>query len=166
MKKLFLLPILLLLFTGCRTTLNVSPPPTSVPPSLTAEEVERAILFTLKDAPAEYVGSPGYQIADRLLGLAFGESYSRRQYWFFEGRGDHAVYIGYHNRNHYMRVEAKYDDKNITYKIVDSRNLRQSGDRIHENAFVFLSYLERNVRTSLGAYDRYKYEQEQKQTVN
>jgi hypothetical protein len=35
-------------------------------------------------------------------------------------------------------------------KIVDSRGLKQSEDRIHKTAFVWLQQLEQRVRRSLG----------------
>jgi len=59
-----------------------------------------------------------------------------------------------------MRIEIQYIDTEITFKIVDSRNLKQSGNSIHKKALVWLSDLERIVRATLGKYDRVKYEQE------
>ena len=158
MKRiLILIPIFIL---ACTTVRNISPPPTTIPPSLSKDEAEYAIMLSLKDPPKPTNKSAGLEIADRILSYAFGEGYSRRQYWFYEGRGNDLIYAGFHFRHYYMRTEIRYDDKEITFKIVESRNLKQSKNRIHAKAMQWLGYLERNVRATLGAYDRYKYEQE------
>jgi len=158
MKKIIL--ILIILLGGCTTTRNISPPPTLIPPILSKEEAEFAIISSLNDAPIAKEQSAGMGMANKILGYVLGENYSRLQYWYYEGRGKNAVYAGFHYKNFYMRTEIKYNDTEITFKIVDSRNLKQSGKSIHKNALVWLNKLERNVRANLGKYDRVKYEQE------
>lgn len=158
MKKITL--VLIILLVGCTTTRNISPPPTLIPPTLSKEEAESAIILSLKDAPMAKEQSAGMGMANKILGYVLGENYSRLQYWYYEGRGRDAVYAGFHYKNFYMRTEIKYNDTEITFKIVDSRNLKQSGNSIHKNALVWLNSLERDVRTNLGKYDRVKYEQE------
>jgi len=165
MKKITL--VLIILLVGCTTTRNISPPPTLIPTALSKEEVASVILFSLRDAPVIREQTVENKTTNRILGMvdrvldsALGNN-RFRQYWRYEGRmGKDTIYAGFHYKNFYMRTEIKYNETEITFKIVDSRNLKQSGDYIHKNALVWLSRLERNVRANLGTYDRVKYEQE------
>lgn len=154
MKKILLLVVLLSL-VACTTTKNISPPPTKIPTSLSKAEAEYAIISALKDAPKE--NNAGVEITDNILRAVLG---TRKQYWFYEGRGRDLINAGFRYRSFYMRAEVHYDDSEVNFKIVESRNLKQSGDSIHKKALVWLNYLERDVRATLGAFDRIKYEQE------
>jgi len=158
MKKLTI--IFYILLVGCTTTKNISHPPTLIPPTLSKEEAESAIILSLKDAPTVKEQGAGIEITNKVLRTVLGDAYSRRQYWYYEGRGRDTVYAGFHYKNFYMRIEIQYTDTEITFKIVDSRNLKQSGNYIHKKALVWLSRLERIVRSYLGKIDRVKYEQE------
>jgi len=53
-------------------------------------------------------------------------------------------------RLNYMRVAVRYDARNVNMEIVDSRGLKQSEDKIHKRAFVWLRQLEQRVRRALG----------------
>lgn len=145
---------------ACTTTRNVSPPATLVPPSLSKEEAEFAIILSLSGAPKRSPQSPGMEMADRILNYALGEGYSPKQKWFYEGRGENVIYAGFHHRNFYMRTKIQYSETEVVFSIVDSRGLRQSRNSIHKRALQWLGGLERNVRATLGAFDRMKYEQE------
>lgn len=154
MKKLLLL-LAVLNLSACTTTENISPASIAIPASLSMSEAEFAIMLTLKGAPK--VSNIAIAITDKILAGVFGV---RKQYWFYEGRGQNLVNAGFHYRNFYMRVEISYNEKDVNFKIVDSRNLKQSGNSIHKKALVWLSHLELDVRETLGAFDRVKYEQE------
>jgi len=148
---------LLIFLSGCTTTANISPKPTPIPCALSKEETRQAIMATLNDSPKKKL-TQGQERTDKLLGFFLGEGYSRSQYWFYEGSGRDIVYTGYHNGNHYMRVEVRYSETDITYEIVDSKNLKQSHDSIHKNVFVWLGNFDRIIRANLGKYERYKIE--------
>lgn len=160
MKKILL--VLMLFLAACSTTRNVSPPPTMVPPALSQKEVEQAVMLALKDAPRPSQQSLGSAIVDKIFDRAFGDGLSRKQYWYYEGRGDNVVFAGFYHSDYYMRAEVSYSAREVKFRIVDSRNLQQTKYRIHKNALVWLGYLERDVRASLGSLDRLKYEQEQR----
>lgn len=155
---------------GCTSTRNVSPTPTPVPDILTVSDVEMAIMGALKDAPIQALEfnaaqndlSPGMELANKIIDTVLQSGNVHRNPWFYEGRRDGVIFVGYKHRNYYMRVEAKYDDSEIIYSIVDSRNLDQSKYRIHENALVWLSRLDIAVRANLGKLDQAKYEQQRK----
>src|SRR4029453_15515261 len=59
-------------------------------------------------------------------------------------------YGGLDVRSHYMRVAISYDTKQISTKIVESRNLKQSSGRIHRKANAWLAKLETKIRVALG----------------
>jgi len=131
-----------------------------VPSSMTEKEVEIAILFALKDAPKKEYSSEGMQMADDIIGIFLGSAYTGRKYWSYERRGQNVIYSGFHNRSHYLQAEIKYSTNEIQIAIVDSRNMKQDGDRIHKKAPVWLGILEREIRKTIAAIDRYKFEKE------
>ncbi len=139
---------------ACRTVPNESPPPIPVPRSLAQADVELAVLLAIADQPVPPNLTPGQQIADNALSAIIGpgyESVSRpRQYWYFEDRDAGVVFAGFQHRSHYMRVAVRYDTNSVTIQILESRNLRQSGTRIHKNALVWLQSLENRLRRTLG----------------
>lgn len=162
--------MLALLTVGCTSTRNVSPTPTPVPEILTVGDVEMAIMGALKNAPVQSLEldapqsdlSPGMELANKIVDVVLQSGNVHRNPWFYEGRREGVVFIGYQHRNYYMRVEAKYDENEIVYSIVDSRNLDQTKYRIHENALVWLSRLDITVRGNLGKLDQAKYELQRK----
>ena len=74
----------------------------------------------------------------------------QKESWYFEDRQPDVVYAGFQERRVYMRVAVRYDAHNVTMEILDSRGLKQSEDRIHKRAFVWLQQLEQRVRRALG----------------
>ena len=150
----------LLAVSSCKTVPNVSPPPIVVPDGLSYNDVERAILMAVTDS-ATSPASPTSPLAPSqkvtvnvqktFIGSNIGsnEDGSNRD-WYFEDRKPGVVYLGYQRGALYMRVEARFDTESITLSIIDSRNLDQSGSRIHHGAFARLSNLEVEIRRSLG----------------
>ena len=159
MKKLSIFLIIMFL-SACTTTKNISPPPTLIPGALSNEEVEFAIMLAVKDAPRTKYSNEGMKMADDILAYALGRGYTKKKYWSYEGRGKNIIYAGFNYRSYYLRAEVRYNENNVNFKIVDSRNMKQDEKNIHKNALVWLGYLERDIRATLGAIDRYKYEQE------
>ena len=152
--------VIVLLLAACTTTKNISPPPTIIPTALSNDEVEFAIMFAVKDAPRTKYSAEGMKMADEILAYALGRGYTKKKYWSYEGRGKNIIYAGFNYRSFYLRAEVKYDADNVNFKIIDSRNMKQDEKNIHKKALIWLGYLERDVRATLGAIDRYKYEQE------
>lgn len=148
---------------SCVTVPNVSPPPIVVPKGLATADIEKAIVASVPGSPTATNLSPGQQMTDTVLSSipvgGFGANYggartrnaSGGNGWFFEGRDTNVVFIGFQHREFYIRVAAQYDTTNITLKILESRNLKQSEDRIHRTAIVWLSSLEGRIRYNLGA---------------
>jgi len=145
---------LLMCLVACSTVQNVSPPPISVPSKLTQNDVELAILMAIADRTAPPKLAPGEKVTDGVLSAVIdpASNTARRQKesWYFEDRQPGKVYAGFQDRRFYMRVAVRYDARNVTMEIVDSRGLKQSEDRIHKRAFVWLQQLEQRVRRALG----------------
>jgi hypothetical protein len=138
---------------ACTTVQNVSPPPISVPTKLTANDVELAVLMAIADRVAPPKLAPGEKVTDSVLSSVIdpASNTARRQKesWYFEDRQPGVVYAGFQERQYYMRVAVRYDAHNVTMQIVESRGLKQSADRIHKTAFVWLDQLEQRVRRAL-----------------
>jgi hypothetical protein len=139
---------------ACSTVQNVSPPPISVPSKLTEDDVELAILMAIADRTGQPKLAPGEKVTDSVLSAVVDpvNNTARRQkeLWYFEDREPRTVYAGFQDRRFYMRVAVRYDARKVTMEIVDSRGLKQSEDRIHKRAFVWLQQLEQRVRRALG----------------
>lgn len=156
--------------TGCVTVPNVSPSPIVIPKGLTLADVDKAIVAAVPGNPAANSRTHGQEVTDTVLSSipvgvgfqSFGQEYSAKQTknaaggnnWFFEGRDTNVVYIGFQHREFYIRVAARYNTTNITLKILESRNLKQSEDRIHRTAITWLSSLEGRIRYNLGVLAR------------
>ena len=140
-------------FLSCTTVPNVSPPPIQVPAGLAASDVELAILIAVADPPEPPDLNPGQQITVNVLNAIVGTQHSadrHRQPWFFEAREVGAVIAGFQRGQFYMRVKVRFDEREITLTIVESRNLSQTGDLIHRGAFSRLQTLENRIRRALG----------------
>src|SRR5215467_8108312 len=141
-------------FAACSTVQNVSPPPISVPSKLTENDTELAILMAITDRAVPPKLAPGEKVTDSVLSAVIdpATNNTRRQRgpWHFEDRQPGIVYAGFEERRYYMRVAVRYNPRNVTMEIVDSRNLKQSEDRIHKRAFVWLGQFEQRVRRALG----------------
>ena len=97
--------------------------------------------------------TPGEKVTESLLSAVndpASNSARRQKESYFEDREPRIVYAGFQDRRFYMRVAVRYDARNVTMEIVDSRGLKQSEDRIHKRAFVWLRQLEQRVRRALG----------------
>ena len=145
---------LFICLVACTTVQNVSPPPISVPSKLTENDVELAILMAIADRAAPPKLAPGEKVTDNVLSSVIdpASNTARRQKeaWYFEDRQPGVVYAGFQERRFYMRVAVRYNAHNVTMEILDSRGLKQSEDRIHKRAFVWLQQLEQRVRRALG----------------
>lgn len=154
MKKIFLL-LTLLSLVACTTTQNISPPAIHIPRSLSDQQTQSAILYTLTNSPTLKISSKKINI----LNEAIKEDGVTKQYWFYDGQGQNVVNASFKFKTYYMRVKITYNNNahRIKLRIVDSRNLEQKGDSIHRNALVYLNQLDRNIRSTLAGFDRINY---------
>lgn len=152
--------LLLWMLAGCNTIRLVSPPPSSVPQSMTEEEIEYVLISCLGSSANDQNVSAGMHMANEILHRRFGGEFVQKRYWSYEGRDKDVVYAGFNNRSHYMRVKMAYSKEDVRFSIVDSRNLKQTKTRIHRNAMQWLGGLESGIRSCLWEVDRLRYERE------
>lgn len=159
------LPFFAALALACRTVSEVSPPPepvtlnTSLPPieiryGLAVEDIELAILLAIASPSKPPVLEPGEPITDDLLPAIIGRARRARgaeRPWYFAGRRPGLVFAGYDRGAVAMRVAIRYDEEIILLRIVDSRNLGQTGDYIRVGAFALLRKLDDRIRRSVLA---------------
>lgn len=146
-----LISALVVLVAACSTVPNVPTTPISVPAGLTQNQVQLAILTAITERAPPNVPA-GVEITDSVLSAVVTgyHSLNDRRTWYFEDRRPGVIYAGYQRRDWYMRVAVRYDASAITLFIEDSRNLSQSGDRIHKTAIAELQSLENRLRRTLG----------------
>jgi hypothetical protein len=153
--------LLLIVSSGCRTTTIPTFDPIPIPPGLTANQVEVAILAALANTPVPKELSDGAAIADQAMTAFFGplryqSVQSSRHEWYPESRQPGQIIAGMNTRSHYLRVRLDFDASNIRPSISGSRNLSQSETRIHTNAIEWVYRLEDRIRRSLGIMSAYR----------
>jgi hypothetical protein len=116
--------------------------------------VEVVILFDLVNQPLPVEFSHGERIADQALKAVPGWRYhmaaSPHSTWFLESVEPGKIYVGYEVPPHYLRTVIQLDDATVRTRIVESKNLNQSDNRIHDVAFVWMDQLDTRLRRALG----------------
>ncbi len=143
----------LLWTVGCRTLPLPAPYTLPVPMGLTAQQIEVAVLAGILNMrpPREY--DPTKELPreefDRLIWLRFVGT-ARSRGWFPESREGETIYAAVYRREHYLRAAIEPQGRNLRIRIVESRNLKQNGRRIHKRAVKWLRNLEAHIRRELG----------------
>jgi len=138
--------------SGC-VTAPIPPERTiDVPVGLSEPDVRDAVVASVT-SPTRRDLTPAERIADRALAaLVWGyRTIDRPQTeWFPESVAPGGVMAGCRFKTHYVRVVLRFDEHSVRYRIADSRNLRQSQERIHENVIPWLDDLDLRIRRALG----------------
>jgi hypothetical protein len=141
--------------------LNTSPSPINLLYGLGVEDVELAILLAIADPLEPPALTPEQEITDELLPKILGGRRGTRRAdnpWDFESREPGEIFARYERGNVYMRVAIRFDDQLVMLRIVASRDLGQSGDRIDAEAFTLLAELDQRIRrTVLMVAQRNRY---------
>jgi len=120
---------------------------------MSAQQVELAILSGILNKPPPADIDPLRAYPDEEFQRLIWEHYlreARSRSWFPESRAPGVVYAVVNTRGHYLRVALLFDDSSIRTEIVESRNLLQSGDEIHERALSWIANLHDHIRRELG----------------
>jgi hypothetical protein len=148
------LALLMALSLSCRTVPVSEIRSIEVPGDLSEREVEFAILAALADAPPPGGLSPGLEITDRALEAWFGWRYKalsdRQERWFLEGREPGSVLAGYQLDEYYVRLSIDFDASQVSFRIVETRNLPHCETRVHRSVIEWITELEMEIRRSLG----------------
>ena len=145
--------VVLLLLAACRTAPLENPEPIAVPRGLTAQQVEVAILAGILNKPPPDDYRPGGDMDRETFDEFVWHHFlvdARTRSWFPESRQRGLVVAAVNTRGHYLKVEIRHDTELVTIQVVESRNLQQSGGRIHKRALAWLRNLEVHIRRELG----------------
>jgi hypothetical protein len=144
---------MLLVMLGCRTTWIGSGDSIAVPAGLEGEQVELAIMKALASRPRSNDGPDIVvdigQFSARIDTDAFDQD-PAQEGWHAESIEGDVVYAGFYRGAHYLRVAIGHDPREVRVRIVSSRNLKQSGHRIHKNAKIWVAQLEDRIRRQLS----------------
>lgn len=143
---------------GCRTV-PIPPPVTiDVPPGLTSQEVEVAVIAGILNTHPPVSYDPTRELPQRefdamlardFLATAHGRS------WFPDARQGDVRYATVDTRGHYLRVAIHMNTRQLRIEIVESRNLLQSNGVIHKKAVAWVENLEAHIRRELGRLASY-----------
>ena len=145
--------LVLLTALACRTALY-SPLMVEVPPELTRDQVEIALIAALANRPI-----PGgldsdemtvENVFDALYGWRRGEGETRALEWLPEERQPGVIVAGYTWRSHYLKVGLDFDEEIVEVYILDSRNLNQTDNEIHKTAVALVRALGIRLEQSLA----------------
>jgi hypothetical protein len=133
-------------------TLNTSLQPIDVRYGIHARDIELAILLAIAAPEGTPALDPGQKISDALLTKIIGGPTGVRRAgnpWTYASRKPGLVFAEYEHEGVWMRVAVKYDTQMVLLRIVESRGLGQSGDRIHARALDYLGELDRRIRQTV-----------------
>ena len=82
--------------------------------------------------------------------LVFGGEDASIVKWAVESRNPGSIVASCKKNNHYLQTMIRYDSAELRISIIGSKNLRQSKNRIHENAYEWIADLEFRIRSELG----------------
>jgi len=133
-------------------TLNTSLQPIDVRYGIHARDIELAILLAIAAPESAPALAPGQEISDELLTKVIGGVPGVRHAgnpWAYTSRKPGLVFAEYERGGTWMRVAVKYDTQMVMLRIVESRGLGQSGDRIHARALTHLAELDRRIQQTV-----------------
>jgi hypothetical protein len=147
-----------IILAGCRTRPLAELQPVQVPAGLTQEQVELAILMALTDRyrPPDY--PPDHRLTDAEVSNLLPAVAARDPYydprglsplWRYSARGPNSVEATYRQDQHFLVVDLLYDTRQITPRVVDSRYLRQTDERIHKAVFVWIKELTDGIESAM-----------------
>jgi len=132
--------------------LNTSPAPIELRYGLAAEDVELAILLAIVDPAEPPALRPEQKITDELLSRILGAAPDGPQPdnpWSYRGRAPGRIFAGYASGRVSMRVAIRFDEQLVLLRILESRNLGQTGDRIRDEALALLADLDHRIRRTI-----------------
>lgn len=112
-------------------------PPIAVPAGLSPERVDAAIRSAIRQR--------NKQLSSQLWGWRHGAT----SFWSVEESAPGRLVAGLRVRVHYLRLEIRYTDADVTTEIIDSQNLDQDVDSIHPRALAWQTGLEDSIATAL-----------------
>lgn len=141
------------IIVACRTVPIPEPATIQVPPGLTLQNVEIAILAAITNRPPPEDYLPLQALSDeefqRLVWGAFlHEAHSRS--WAVESRRPGEIIAAVNARGHYLQLGIPYSSEIVTLEIRRTENLNQNASHIHRKVPLWIQRLEQRNRRELG----------------
>ena len=154
MRKLGLVVVAFAFTLGCKTVPIEQRASIAVPAGLNANDVEVVVLYELANQNVPANLKPGERIANNAMKALFFPFYQsvsdRKAGWYPESIEQGVVYAGFEKGRYYLRVAIEYTDSVVQTRLIESKNLSQTGWRIHKSAVVWIDQLEMRIRRALG----------------
>ena len=138
---------------GCRTVpIPASFETLAVPPGLSAQDVEVAILGGIRNKNAGTSYDPLRPMSaadfDRFVFVTYLADEPGRS-WFPESRAPGTVIAAVDTRGHYLQVALKFDTSTIRTELLQSKDLLQEDGHIHKKALAWIANLHEHIRREL-----------------
>lgn len=124
---------------GCATTAIESRRPLPVPPGLSDQDEQSAILLALGEPRPAGAGGPE---ANRAA--------VPQASWFPGSVAPGIVVASFQDRSHHLQLTTSYDAVHVSTKITASKNLSASSTRIRDAAFMWTDQLHSAIRQGVG----------------
>lgn len=148
-----IIAVMLLVAFGCRTMAIPEPYVIELPPGMTAQQSEVAVLAGILNVPPPAEYDPATALSDEefnaLIWKGFVIKASGRS-WFPESRSGSTIYAAVDTRGLYLQARIEIDPHQLRIGITESRNLSQSDSRIHKRAVKWLRNLEIHIRREVN----------------
>jgi hypothetical protein len=144
---------LALTLAACRTV--PIPPPTTidVPPGLSLQAVEVAVMAGINNGTAPATYDPTHELPEAEFDAMLDRDFvkvARAGGWFPEARRGDVRYASVDTRGHHLLVGIHLGTQQLRIEIVESRDLLQSDGRIHKAVVSWIGNLESRIRRELG----------------
>jgi hypothetical protein len=143
---------LALTLAACRTVPIPAPTTIDVPPGLTLQAVEVAVMAGINNGTTPTAYDPTRELPpvefDAMLDHDF-VLLARSGGWFPEARRDGVRYASVDTRGHHLLVGIHMSTQQIRIEFVESQNLLQSNGRIHNTVVTWIGNLETRIRWEL-----------------
>ena len=155
MRRVQLAFCALLVVVGCKTATLIPRAPIEVPPNLTLPQVEIALLAAITEKPVSIFLEESLEAETRSARsvrlAALGNRDRPRVGWFPEALRPGRIVTTYRHGKRQLRVAIRYSRFEVTMELLGSENMRQTRNRIHGRALVWMSELESRIEQSLEA---------------
>jgi hypothetical protein len=140
------LALFMLLAASCKSIPIPQNLPIPVPPDLTEEQVEAAIIAAVLETPKADPQWFNAFVSNNPSAAGIWQSMQGNGEadlgWFPESREPGLIYAGYAQGDYYLHVAIHYDTTSISTKIVSGRGLGQTQTQIHRGVVPWVRRLE------------------------
>jgi len=154
MRILALLALIIAVsLTGCRSAPIPAFEPIAVPPGLSVQQVELAILSGILNKPPPSDLEPRAILPEDEFHALVWKHYlseARSRSWFPESREPGVIRAAVNTRGHYLRVALEFDQTSVRMRIEESRELLQTRTHIHRRAIKWINGLQAHIQRELG----------------